>query len=244
MIGLPSLPFLSGILSFTTGTTRSRRRSLCTPTQSPTSPACDQRRLLSHISNDPGSHTPSPRHTAVWMEMRRSLHQLPEQMLQMHPSSRNQSPDGTLGIQARNVTLQGVASGFKVRPKLILWSLKVAGTQWAVTKPVLCLSFMLVLPSHRAWAVTAEPNQNQNATVTPSAGPLVAICEVQLVLWRTGSFGGMRRRIWDVINDWESWTSIMLPKLFDITYRGPISDYYMMLPVVFQCKVKKIDNRF
>lgn len=65
---LPSLRFLSGIPSFKTGTTRSRRRSLCT--LSPTSPACDQQWLLSHISNDLGSHTV----TTESMETHRSLH--------------------------------------------------------------------------------------------------------------------------------------------------------------------------
>lgn len=51
------------------------------------------------------------------------------------------------------------------------------------------------LQAHRDLAVPVELNQSQNATVIPSAGPLVAIYEVQLVLWRTGSFGGMCRRI-------------------------------------------------
>lgn len=53
---LPTPPsVLSGILSFTTGTTRSRRRSLCTT--SPTSPACDQQRLLkSHLQRPRPSH--------------------------------------------------------------------------------------------------------------------------------------------------------------------------------------------
>lgn len=35
----------------------------------------------------------------------------------------------------------------------------------------------------------------------------------------------------------------MLPKLFDISSRGPISDYDVMLPVVFQYKISKIDFR-
>lgn len=61
----PSHCFLSGILSFTTGTTCSRRRSLCTSTQSPTSPACDQRRLHSHASTGPPGPTPPPHDAAV-----------------------------------------------------------------------------------------------------------------------------------------------------------------------------------
>lgn len=65
---LPSPHFLSGIPSFKTGTTRSRKRSVCT--LSPTSPACDQQWLLSHISNDLGSHPV----TTESMETHRSLH--------------------------------------------------------------------------------------------------------------------------------------------------------------------------
>ena len=114
---------LSGILSFRTGTTRSRRRSFCTPSQSPTSPACDQRRLLSHISNDLGSHIVA----TGTMEPHSSLHKSGADAtnpadLQKKQKQKAQSPDGTLGIQARNVTWHLV---FKT---LTLWCLTVAGT--------------------------------------------------------------------------------------------------------------------
>lgn len=131
-----TLCFHSGIPSFTMGTTWSRRRSLCTTTQSPTSPACDQQRPLSHISIDPGSHTrttPQSGWKRVAAFRPRELKLL--MLLKLEP----------WWGQARD------ASGFKVQPKLILRSGWVAGTWWTGTKPVLCLSdtvsVMLVLPS-------------------------------------------------------------------------------------------------
>uniref|UniRef100_A0A4W6CD01 5-hydroxytryptamine receptor 4 n=1 Tax=Lates calcarifer TaxID=8187 RepID=A0A4W6CD01_LATCA len=91
-----------GILSFTTGTTRSRRRSPCTSAQSPTSPACDQRRLLSHISIDLGS----PTTVATGADGNTPRPETPDAELQ------TQSPDGILGIQRRNVTFSRGGSAF------------------------------------------------------------------------------------------------------------------------------------
>lgn len=102
--------FLSGILSFTTGTTCSRRRSLCTSTQIPTSPACDQRRLHSHASRGLRGPTPPPHDAAVLVGVHRRL---------MLRSSR--TTGALAGLQDRDV-------GSTVQQKLVLCSSTLAET--------------------------------------------------------------------------------------------------------------------
>lgn len=48
-------------------------------------------------------------------------------------------------------------------------------------------------------------------------------------MWSSSGFSGRCRRIWEVISDWQSWTSVMLPKLFDIPHRLPVSNYMLLV---------------
>lgn len=94
------------------------------------------------------------------------------------------------------------------------------------------------------WARPVELNQSMRRRLwSSSAGLLVALCEVHLVLWQTSSSEGVCRiisqhKMWLMTMPGEPWKKMMLPKLFD-THRVDLFLSIIWCSLMFSSKVSK-----